>query len=118
VPHTDSKGEKMFLQRVKRNFKEKYAKPLAIVLLVALCRAYVEIGLGWPPLTYTGCFQIFLAAVVVAGSLAVLKTLWELGIAYYKRLCTFVVAVAKFSRNYWEDKTSVTARVTERREAV
>ncbi len=107
----------MFLHRVKRNFKEKYAKPLAIVLLVALSRTYVEVGLGWPPLSYTGCFKIFLAAVVIAGSLAVLKTLWELGLAYYKRLCNFVVALAKFSRNYWENTTPVTARVTERREA-
>jgi hypothetical protein len=107
----------MFLQRVKRNFKERYAKPLSIVLLVALCRTYVEVGLGWPPLNYTGCFKFFLAAVVIAGGLAVLKTLWELGIAYYQRLCTFVVAVAKFSRNYWENRTLVTAGTTERREA-
>jgi len=38
---------------------------------------------------------------------AFLKTCWELGTVYYKRLCTFVGALRKFCREYWSRTAAV-----------
>jgi hypothetical protein len=86
----------MFIRRVKMNFKE-YSRPLMLILLTVLVQMYGEVAFDWHPLRYVGCLKFLLLAVVAGGGLAFLKTLWELLNAKSKKLCTFVVAVAKFS---------------------
>ena len=93
----------MFLHRVKMNCK-RYSTPVKIVLLITLIRTYLEVGLGWRPLDYRQCIKLFLITAVVTGGWALLKTLAELGRAYWNELCTFVVALRKFSREYWGKK--------------
>jgi hypothetical protein len=102
----NSKGEEMFLHRVKMNWKKHQTLTLTI-LLVALARIVLENIFG------DGLFSDYatlkFGVVVVAATLAwaFLKTGWELGTFHYKRLCTFVGALRKFCRDYWSKTAAV-----------
>jgi hypothetical protein len=98
----------MFLHRVKMNWKNKYQRPMEIVLLVALVGIYLDV-LGWAPVHYLVILKLTLGALAVTVALAFLKTLWDLWIAYFKELCTFAVAVRKFSRDYWSTTKNLAA---------
>jgi hypothetical protein len=93
----------MFLHQVKMNWK-KYRRLIGIILAFTLVRIYVEVGLRWAPMDYIAVLKFALGALAATVALAFLKTLWDLGTAYYKRLCTFAVAVRKFSRDYWSTR--------------
>ena len=96
----------MFLHRVKMNWKKHQTLTLTI-LLVALARIVLKDVFG------DGLFSDYatlkFGVVVVAATLAwaFLKTFWELGTVYYKRLCTFVVALRRFCREYWSRTAAV-----------
>ena len=90
----------MFLHRVKMNWKKHQTLTLTI-LLVALARIVLEDVVGAVPLGEFGFLKIGFGVLIATVALAFLKTCWELGAVYYKRLCTFVVALRKFCRNYW-----------------
>ena len=96
----------MFLHRVKMNWK-KYQKPTVAILLFTLARIVLERCFGEAPLS---CFAVFrLALILLAATVAwaFLKTCWELGAVYYRRLCTFKVALRKFCRDYWGKAAAV-----------
>ena len=95
----------MFLHRVKMNWK-MYQLPAAIVLVFATIRTFLEVDLGWAPLNYLAVLKLALGVLVVTVAWAFLKTLWELGSVYYKKLCTFTVALRRFCRDYWSSKTA------------
>ena len=90
----------MFLHRVKMNWKKHQTLTLTI-LLVALARIVLGNVFGDGLLNdyATLKFGVVVAAATLAW--AFLKTCWELGAVYCKRLCTFVVALRKFCRDYW-----------------
>jgi len=90
----------MFLHRVKMNWKKHQTLTLAI-LLVALARIVLENVVGVVPSSEFGFLKIGLGVLIATVAWAFLKTCWELGAVYYKRLCTFVVALRKFCRDYW-----------------
>jgi hypothetical protein len=52
-------------------------------------------------LSSLGMLKIGLGVLTAMLAWAFLKTCWELGIVYCKKLCTFVVALRKFCRDYW-----------------
>ena len=90
----------MFLHRVKMNWK-RYQKLTMAILLFALARIVLETCFGEVPL---GAFAVLkLALILLAATVAwaFLKTCLELGAVYYKKLCTFKVALRKFCRDYW-----------------
>ena len=87
----------MFLHRVKMNWKKHQTLTLTI-LLVALARIVLEDVVGAVPL---GEFGFGFGVLIATVAWAFLKTCWELGAVYCKRLCTFVVALRKFCRDYW-----------------
>jgi hypothetical protein len=93
----------MFRHQVALNWK-KYQKLTIVILLIPLSRMFGEINFGWAPLNYIGVFKLALIAIGGLAGLAFLKTLWQLGTARYRQLCTFVAAVRKFSRDYWSTK--------------
>ena len=93
----------MFLHQVKMNWK-KYRRLMGIILAFTLVRIYVEVGLGWAPMNYLAVLKFVLGALAVTVALAFLKTVWDLGTAYYNKLCTFAVALRKFSRDYWSTR--------------
>lgn len=90
----------MFLHRVKRNW-QRYQVPAVILLGFAFMRILLEEALGYPPLN--GARVLRLTLILIAGSIlwAFLKTVKELWNTYWKTLCTFVVALRKFCRDYW-----------------
>jgi hypothetical protein len=90
----------MFLHRVKMNWKKHQTLTLTI-LLVALARIVLEDVVGAVPLGEFGFLKIGFGVLIATVAWAFLKTCWELGAVYYKRLCTFVVALRKFCRDYW-----------------
>ncbi len=90
----------MFLHRVKMNWKKHQTLTLTI-LLVALARIVLEDVIGAVPLGEFGFLKIGFGVLIATVAWAFLKTCWELGAVYYKRLCTFVVALRKFCRDYW-----------------
>ncbi len=90
----------MFLHRVKMNWKKHQTLTLAI-LLVALARIVLEDVVGAVPLGEFGFLKIGFGVLIATVAWAFLKTCWELGAVYYKRLCTFMVALRKFCRDYW-----------------
>ena len=90
----------MFLHRVKMNWKKHQTLTLTI-LLVALARIVMEDVVGAVPLGEFGFLKIGFGVLIATVAWAFLKTCWELGAVYYKRLCTFVVALRKFCRDYW-----------------
>jgi hypothetical protein len=90
----------MFLHRVKMNWKKHQTLTLTI-LLVALARIVLENVVGEVPLSEFGFLKIGIGVLITTVAWAFLKTCWELGTVYCKRLCTFVVALRKFCRDYW-----------------
>ena len=90
----------MFLHRVKTNWKKHQTLTLAI-LLVALARIVLENVVGEVPLSEFSFLKIGFGVLIATAAWAFLKTCWELGTVYCKRLCTFVVALRKFCRDYW-----------------
>jgi hypothetical protein len=93
----------MFLHQVKMNWK-KYRRLMAFLLGFTLVRLYLEIGFGWAPLNYLGILKLTLGTLGITVALAFLQALWDLGTVHYKKLCTFAVAVRKFSRDYWSTR--------------
>jgi hypothetical protein len=103
---TEQKGEDVFLHRVKMNWK-KYQKPTAAILLFALARIVLEKCFGEAPLSCFAVFKLALISLAATVAWAFLKTCWELGAVYYRRLCTFKVALRKFCRDYWGKAAAV-----------
>jgi hypothetical protein len=104
IPQT-AKEKHMFLHQVKMNWK-KYRRLVEMVLLFAAARAYVELRLGWAPLNYLAVLKLALGLLAFTVAWAFLKTLWELGMAYHRKLCTFYAALRKFCREYWSSKAA------------
>jgi hypothetical protein len=77
-----------------------------MVLLFAIARTYVELHLGWAPLNYLSVLELALGLLVLTVAWAFLKALWEMGMAYHRKLCTFYAALRKFCREYWSSKTA------------
>ena len=96
----------MFLHRVKMNWKKHQTLTLTI-LLVALARIVLEDVVGAVPLGEFGFLKIGFGVLIATVAWAFLKTCWELGAVYYRRLCTFVVALRKFCRDYWSKTAAV-----------
>ncbi len=90
----------MFLHRVKLNWKKHQALAWTI-LLVAFARMVMDNVFGEAVLSGYGLLKIGLGILAATMAWAFLKTCWELGTVYCKRLCTFVVALRKFCRDYW-----------------
>jgi hypothetical protein len=96
----------MFLHRVKLNWKKHQALPLTI-LLVALAKIVTDKVFGEAALSGYGILKIALGILAATVAWAFLKTCGELGTVYCKRLCTFVVALRKFCRDYWSKTAAV-----------
>ena len=96
----------MFLHRVKLNWKKHQALTVTI-LLIALARIVLENAFGEVPLNGYAILKLALGVLAVTVTWAFLKTCWELGTVYYKRLCTFVAALRKFCREYWSKTAAV-----------
>ncbi len=96
----------MFLHRVKMNWKKHQTLNLTI-LLVALARIVLENAFGEVPLDGSAALNIGVEVLAATVAWATLKTCWELGTVYYKRLCTFVGALRKFCRDYWSRTAAV-----------
>jgi len=96
----------MFLHRVKLNWKKHQTLTLTI-LLVAFARMVMDNVFGEVVLSGYGIFKIGLGVLAATVTWAFLKTSWELGTVYCKRLCTFVVALRKFCRDYWSKTAAV-----------
>ena len=90
----------MFLHRVKLNWKKHQALAWTI-LLVPLARMVMDNVFGEAVLSGYGLLKIALGILAATLAWAFLKTCWELGTVYCRRLCTFVVALRKFCRDYW-----------------
>jgi hypothetical protein len=88
------------------NWKKHQTLTLTI-LLVALARIVLEDAHGEAPLDGYAILQIGVRVLVATVAWAFLKTCWELGTVYYKRLCTFVGALRKFCREYWSRTAAV-----------
>jgi hypothetical protein len=96
----------MFLHRVKMNWKKHQTLTLTI-LLVALARVVLGGAFGEAPLDGYTTLQIGVRVLAATVAWAFLKTCWELGTVYYKRLCTFVGALRRFCREYWSRTAAV-----------
>ena len=96
----------MFLHRVKMNWKKHQTLTLTIVL-VALARIVLEDAHGEAPLDGYAILQIGMRVLAATVAWAFLKSCWDLGTVYYKRLCTFVGALRKFCREYWSRTAAV-----------
>ena len=96
----------MFLHRVKLNWKKHQTLTLTI-LLVAFARMVMDNVFGEVVLSGYVIFKIGLGVLAATVAWAFLKTSWELGTVYCKRLCTFVVALRKFCRDYWSKTAAV-----------
>lgn len=96
----------MFLHRVKLNWKKHQALAWTI-LLVAFARMVMDNVFGVAVLTGYGILKIGLGVVAATLAWAFLKTCWELGTVYCRRLCTFVAALRKFCRDYWSKTAAV-----------
>lgn len=96
----------MFLHRVKMNWKKHQTLTLTIVL-VALARIVLENAFGEAPLNGYAILTIGVRVLAVTVAWAFLKTCWELGTVYHKRLCTFVGALRRFCRDYWSKTAAV-----------
>ena len=96
----------MFLHRVKMNWK-KHRTFTFTILLVALARIVLgDVG-GGVPLSEFRILELSFGVLIATAAWAFLKTSWELGTVYCKRLCTFVVALRKFCRDYWSKTAAV-----------
>ena len=96
----------MFLHRVKMNWKKHQTLTLTI-LLVALARIVLENAFGEAPLSGYSILKIGMGVLAATVAWAFLKTCWELGAVYYRKLCTFKVALRKFCRDYWGKAATV-----------
>ena len=96
----------MFLHRVKTNWKRHQALTLTI-LLVAVARIVLENAFGEAPLSGYGILKIGLGVLAATVAWAFLKTCWELGSVYHRRLCTFLAALRRFCREYWSKTAAV-----------
>ena len=96
----------MFLHRVKMNWKKHQTLTLTI-LLVALARIVLENVFGDGLFNDYSTLKFGVAVVAATVAWAFLKTCWELGTVYYKRLCTFVCALRRFCREYWSRTAAV-----------
>jgi hypothetical protein len=96
----------MFLHRVKTNWKKHQALTLTI-LLVALARIVLEDAFGEAPSDGYAILQTGVRVLAATVAWALLKTCWELGTVYYKRLCTFIGALRRFCREYWSRTAAV-----------
>jgi hypothetical protein len=96
----------MFLHRVKLNWKKHQTLALTI-LLVAFARMVMDNVFGEAILSGYGILKIGLGVLAATMAWAFLKTCWELGTVYCRRLCTFVVALRKFCRDYWSKTAAV-----------
>ena len=96
----------MFLHRVKLNWKKHQTLGWTI-LLVAFGQMVMDNVFGEAVLTGTGILKIGLGILAAMLVWAFLKTCWELGTVYCRRLCTFVVALRKFCREYWSKTAAV-----------
>jgi hypothetical protein len=96
----------MFLHRVKTNWKKHQTLNLTI-LLVALARIVLENAFGDAPSDGYAIVQIGVRVLAETVAWAFLKTCWELGTVFYKRLCTFIGALRRFCREYWSRTAAV-----------
>ena len=96
----------MFLHRVKLNWK-KHQTLCWIILLVVFGQMVMDNVFGEAMLGGFGILKIGLGILAVTLVWAFLKTCWELGTVYCRRLCTFVVALRKFCRDYWSKTAAV-----------
>jgi len=96
----------MFLHRVKMNWKKHRTLNLTI-LLVTLARIVLENVFGEVSLSGYAILKIAMGVLAATVAWAFLKTCWELGTVYYKRLCTFAGALRKFCRDYWSRTAAV-----------
>jgi hypothetical protein len=88
------------------NWKKHQTLTLTI-LLVALARIVLANVFGDGLLSDYGTLKFGMVVVAATVAWAFLKTSWELGIAYYKRLRTFMGALRKFCRDYWSKTAAV-----------
>jgi len=91
---------------VKLNWKKHQALAWTI-LLVAFATMVMDNVSGEAVLTGYRILKIGLGFWAATLVWAFLKTCWELGTVYRKRLCTFVVALRKFCRDYWSKTAAV-----------
>ncbi len=96
----------MFLHRVKMNWKKHQTLTLTI-LLVALAHIVLEDAFGDGLFSGYSTLKIGLGVLAATVAWAFLKTSWELGTVYYKRLRTFMGALRKFCRDYWSKTAAV-----------
>jgi hypothetical protein len=81
------------------NWKKHQTLTLTI-LLVALARIVLENAFGEAPLSGYSILKIGMGVLAATVAWAFLKTCWELGTVYYKKLCTFMGALREFCRDY------------------
>jgi hypothetical protein len=86
---------------------KKHQTLTVTILLVAL--AQIVLGNVFGDGLFSGYSTLKIGVVVLAATVAwaFLKTSWELGTVYYKRLCTFVSALRRFCREYWSKTAAV-----------
>ncbi|MFN7998384.1 MAG: hypothetical protein U0Q18_32485 [Bryobacteraceae bacterium] len=96
----------MFLHRVKMNWKKHQTLTLTI-LLVALAQIVLGNVLGDGLFSDYATLKVGVLVVAATVAWAFLKTSWELGTVYYKRLRTFMGALRKFCRDYWSKTAAV-----------
>jgi hypothetical protein len=77
------------------------------ILLVTLARIVLENVFGEVSLSGYAILKIAMGVLAATVAWAFLKTCWELGTVYYKRLCTFAGALRKFCRDYWSRTAAV-----------
>jgi hypothetical protein len=95
----------MFFSRMATNW-QKHQRLTIAILAFAVFRIVVERGFGWAPLDWPAVLKMALGFAAATAAGAFLKTLWELGTAYHKKLCTFLTALRKFCREYWSSRTA------------
>ena len=96
----------MFLHRVRMNWKRHQTLTLTI-LLAALAHVVLEDAFGDGLFSGYSTLKIAVGVLAVTVAWAFLKTSWELGTVYYKRLRTFMGALRKFCRDYWSKTAAV-----------
>jgi hypothetical protein len=95
----------MFFSRMATNW-QKHQRLTIAILAFAVFRIVVERGFGWAPLDWPAALKMASGFAAATVAWAFLKTLWELGTAYHKKLCTFLTALRKFCREYWSSRTA------------
>jgi hypothetical protein len=86
----------------------KKHQTLNLAILLAVVAAFVtESVSGEVPLDGYDILQVGMRVLAATVAWAFLETCWELGNAYRKRLCTFMVALRRFCRDYWSKTAAV-----------